>query len=284
MPLLLWDWLPRLLPHTAVVSFCPCSKGSPFVFPLRREASYRPTPGMSGTSSCISPGCLAVRAVGDAGELGQPLSSPEGSCARRSSWWSPPCHLGSYLWPSEITKGTSRILRDLGTCLSVSLSWHYWILLSPATTMAFKQRSCSELSSVLWVKITKKDRNNNFPHCLAHKSNQAPQLSPLSLPTQMCGVSSAGRKQGCSRCQWWCITCRLQLKFCSGLAEPSNFPALNRDDRRTDQPEPSFFELWAPSAPPRPSLQLRSEVLMLTIAVSSKPAEPPTWQHDLLNH
>lgn len=113
--------------------------------------------------------CLPVRAVGDTEDSGKPVSLQEGLLC-------PGVCLSEALPPAseeslEIVKGTARDLRDFGACLSVSVL----TALNPAEPFhnpGIQREIVFVVVLLFWVKTTKKDRNNHFPHRLAYENTR----------------------------------------------------------------------------------------------------------------
>lgn len=154
LPLLLHSLAAVSPPSTAVVSFCPCSKGSQCFHNTGRWAGNKPR------------NILQVLPASALCELWVTWRSQEssyhyrrGSCAKEIILMKPS------LSPQDWLTG---ILRDCGACFN--LSWHYWIILSPSITLAFEHRCCVLFSYEL--KQTKEGRNNNFPHYHACKNTR----------------------------------------------------------------------------------------------------------------
>lgn len=125
------------LPGTAVVSFCPCSKGSQCFHNTGRWAGNKPR----NILEVLPASALCVWLC----EPWETWRSQESSCHyRRGSCAKELILMKPSLSPEDWLTG---ILRDCGACFNVSLSLHCWIILSPSITLAFKHRYCVLSSS-----------------------------------------------------------------------------------------------------------------------------------------
>lgn len=103
------------------------------------------------------------------------------------------------------------------------------------------------------------------------------------VPTQIYRVSSGGRKRGCSSCQCRYIPCNSD---CARAGKhqgiPHLWPKVMTEHSRWSPGSPSVEEafpeplqVWHSSSAPAPAA---------ATSCALKPAEPPAWQRDLLNH
>lgn len=203
--------------------------------------------------------------------------------------------------PLRLLKTLARGLRDFGACLSVSLSWHYWILVSPLLTLAescetssMKQRSRLYPSFSYKLTTTTKDANNRFAHCLSCKNTKLHSWSPFAGHRHV-GSGLGGRRD---RDAQVASEDTLTANYSSNYApvwEDQDIFLLWTGANNQPTGLSLFFFPWAleevfmpaastPSDTEQHLLQLHFEVLVLSRAESLKLAEPPMWQHDLLNH
>lgn len=141
-------WLLGPLSGTAVVSSCPCSKGSQRFHNTGRWAGDKPRNILAVLPASVLGVCL--------GELWETWRSQESSCHYRRGSCAREIIMKPSLCPED---WLTAILRDCGTCFDVSLSWHDWFLLSPSITLAFKHRCCVlRVVLLLWIETKNKKK------------------------------------------------------------------------------------------------------------------------------